>query len=249
MRPSDAIFKDDRSPRVLVLQHHAGSPAGLLGVATAARGVQAEVIDASAGCDLPLSPDGFAGLILLGGEMNAYADDRCRHFRLLEGLVCQFARTGRPVMGICLGAQLLARAFGARVHVGGAPEFGLTPLRPGAGLADDPLLAGWAGLAQVMQWHDDTFDLPDGATPLLTGDACRNQAFRVMDRVWAFQGHFETDLAAMRGWGIGRARSTGHPEVTAMLERQIAAHGEVAEAFGRQVAGRWVDLCLAAAGD
>ena len=93
--------------------------------------------------------------------MNAYADTTCSHFPELLELARFYAAAGKPVLGICLGAQLLARAWGAKVHVGAAPEFGVVPLRRTPGATDDPLLALAPAEVPAMQWHDDTFDLPE----------------------------------------------------------------------------------------
>lgn len=229
-------------PRILVFQHHPTSPAGLLGERMAARGVATTTLDAERGASIPADADRYDGLVLLGGAVNAYDDARCPHFPDLLALARRFAASGRPVLGICLGAQLLARAWGARVHLGGAPEFGLAPLRPTAAAASDPLLAGTGGEAWAMQWHDDTFDLPEGAELLLEGQACRHQAFRVGGVAWGFQCHLETDRATMLAWPALRHALYGLPDRTAEVAAQVAEVGDAAEAFGRRVADRWLDL-------
>jgi GMP synthase-like glutamine amidotransferase len=234
--------------RILAFQHHPATPAGLVGERMAARSVAVTTLDARAGTSLPADATAHDGLLILGGAMNAYADDVCPHFPDLLRLARALAAARKPVLGICLGGQLLARAWGARVHLGVAPEFGVVPLEPTAAAEDDPLLAGTAGPVPAMQWHDDTFDLPAGAVPLLRGEACRNQAFRVDGVVWGFQCHLEADRQDMVGWAIYRRDVYGHADLVAALAEQAQAHGPAAEAFGRRVADRWLDLVAARAG-
>ena len=229
-------------PRILVFQHHPASPAGLVGERMAARSAAVTTLDAQAGIDLPDDAADHDGLLILGGAMNAYDDQHCRHFPALLDLARTYAAAGRPVLGICLGGQLLARAWGAKVHLGAAPEFGVVPLTPTPEAATDPLLADAPAQVPAMQWHEDTFDLPEGAVPLLTGTACRNQAFRVAELVWGFQCHFEADRRDMVDWAVFRRDTYGYEDLAARLAEEAATHGEAAEALGRQVADRWLDV-------
>ncbi|MEK0083832.1 type 1 glutamine amidotransferase [Benzoatithermus flavus] len=231
--------------RILVFQHHSTSPAGLVGERMAARGAMVTTLDAQAGVAIPQDAGSHDGIVILGGAVSAYADDRCPHFPALLDLARRFADERRPVLGICLGAQLLARAWGAAVHLGGAHEFGLVPLRPTPAADADPLLAGMGGPVWAMQWHDDTFDLPRGATLLLTGETCRHQAFRVAEIVHGFQCHFETDRAAMLAWARLRHELYGLPDLTRAITAQVETVGAAAEMFGRRIADRWLDLVAA----
>jgi GMP synthase (glutamine-hydrolysing) len=229
-------------PRILVFQHHPASPAGLVGERMAARGAAATTLAAQRGTEIPADALAHDGLLILGGAMDAHADDECPHFPALLRLARHYAAARKPVLGICLGGQLLARAWGAEVHIGAAPEFGVVPLTPTEHAARDPLLAGTPSPVPAMQWHEDTFDLPDGAVPLLQGEACRNQAFRVAGVVYGLQCHFEADRRDMVAWAAYRRDVYGHGDFAAELEAQAEAHGAAAEAFGRQVADRWLDL-------
>lgn len=232
-------------PRILVIQHHPASPAGIVGERMAARNAEITTLDAQQGVDLPEDADTHDGLLVLGGAMNAYDDLQCRHFPALLELARGYAAAGKPVLGICLGGQLLARAWGAQVRIGAAPEFGVTPLTPTSAAADDPLLGGTPGPAYAMQWHDDTFDIPAGAVRLLASDTCSNQAFRVGNVVWGFQCHFEADRRDMVAWAEYRRDVYGYEDFAARLRADAAAHGEAAEAFGRRIADRWLDLVAA----
>ena len=158
--------------------------------------------------------------------MNAYADDACPHFPALLALARSYAADRKPVLGICLGGQLLARAWGAQVHIGTAPEFGVVTLTPTPEAAADPLLAGATAPVPAMQWHDDTFDLPAGAVPLLTGTACRNQAFRVAEVVYGFQCHFEADRQDMVEWAAYRRDVYGDRDLAAEITEQARVHGD-----------------------
>jgi GMP synthase-like glutamine amidotransferase len=229
-------------PRLLVLQHHATSPPGLVGERMAARGAAVTLLDAEHGCVLPADAARFDGLVILGGVVDAYADAACSHFPVLLDLIRHFGEVERPVLGLCLGGQLVARALGAKVHLGSTPEFGFVDLAAtGEGEADPLVRHARAGLP-VMQWHDDSFDLPGGATLLLQGDRCRNQGFRWGRSVYSFQCHLEVTPAIAAEWGRLRGEESNNPAVRVRLGAEIVRHGERAATFGRKVADAWLDL-------
>ncbi|MGL5012617.1 MAG: type 1 glutamine amidotransferase, partial [Paracoccaceae bacterium] len=127
---------------------------------------------------LPDAPDTDA-LIVFGGEQNALADETHPYLPALARLMAAFTAAGKPVLGICLGAQLLARAFGSTNHIGTAPEFGWTDVTLTEAGHSDPVLAGVDATVPIFQWHSDTFTLPHGATHLATSAKAPAQAFRI----------------------------------------------------------------------
>jgi GMP synthase (glutamine-hydrolysing) len=106
----------------------------------------------------------------------------------------------KPVLGICLGAQLLARALGASVSANPVREIGWYDVAPTAAGRDDPLFRHFAAREKIFQWHGDTFAIPDGAVHLATSPDCRNQAFRYGDNVYGLQFHLEVDAPMIHRW-------------------------------------------------
>lgn len=228
--------------QLLVFQHSPDSPPGHLADEARLRGIDLRVLPAWNGTRIPSETASFAGLVLLGGPMNAFDDRRCPHFPGLLELAREFAASGRPVLGVCLGAQLLARAFGGEVRLGAAPEFGMASLRPTRHAARDPLTGGIAPPHLAFQWHDDTFAPPPGAVRLFTGTLCREQGFRLGAVVYAFQFHFEATEAVLGAWLELRARDADHAGEVARIRADLPARLPEAAAFGRALAGRWLDL-------
>lgn len=152
-----------------------------------------------------------AGLILMGGPMSV--NDDLPWIRQEIAAIQSAAARGMPVLGVCLGAQLIARALGARVYPNGEKEIGWSPLHWTAAAGSDSLFAGLPNPQMVFQWHGETFDLPQGAEHLAYSDACRNQAFRARENVYGIQFHLEVT-----------------PEIVADWLRQDAACGDLREA-------------------
>lgn len=185
--------------RVLVLQHAADEGAGLVGAALAEGGAVLDVRGAWRGDALPATTAGYDLVLALGGPMSAWEDAAHPWLAREAALLAEAAREGRPTLGICLGAQLLARGLGARVERGARPELGLLPIAlTEAGRAD--ALAGALDGAPVLQWHFDTFALPDGAVRLASSAAYENQAFRAGAAAWGVQFHPECDLSMRADW-------------------------------------------------
>ncbi len=177
----------------LLLQHEPFEGPGLFARALARRGVQLRQVRPYAGDRIPnpAELDTIDGLLVMGGTMGALDDLQHPNLMAERELMATAARSGMPVLGICLGAQLLAAALGAEVHVMARPEiaFGEVTLTE-AGLAD-PAFEGVRDPLPVVHWHGDTFDLPDGAVLLAQSPACRNQAFRWGERAYGLQFHPE----------------------------------------------------------
>jgi GMP synthase-like glutamine amidotransferase len=158
--------------RVLVIQHSDESPLGVMAPVLGAAGLVVEVIDGEDGCRLPDDAADASGLILLGGAMSANDDGRCPHFPDLLQLIRSFTAAAKPVLGVCLGGQLIARAMGGRVIEQARGEYGFTALHGREGVAHDPVLGGLELPAHIMQWHNDHFTLPPQAEHLLESEAC-----------------------------------------------------------------------------
>lgn len=230
--------------RVLVIENYPNTPSGLVGEALGAAGADCEIARMHSGGRLPSSHDDFDGLVLLGGAQNALDDAAHPYLSDEAKLACSFGDIGKPVLGICLGAQLVARAYGAENILGWPIEFGWHEVRAtGAGRAD-PVLSAIGGAAPLFHWHRDTFTLPPGALHLAESDATEIQAFRIGKAVYGIQFHFEAGTDLVSRWNslcedeiVGAA-----PDWFDRYPEEAARHGAAADAAGRALARAWVDL-------
>ncbi len=152
-------------------------------------------------CFPPL--DSFDWLVVMGGTIGVYEQEEHPWIRPELDCIHSAIRAGKIVVGVCLGAQMIAGALGSKVYPHTEREFGFLPVTLSPAAAASPL-SSWPQTATVMHWHGDTFDLPTGATLLASSACCPHQAFSYGDRVLALQFHPEfscEDLsAAMEGW-------------------------------------------------
>jgi GMP synthase (glutamine-hydrolysing) len=234
--------------RILTLQNNNISPSGLFGAALAEAGAVEDTRFPERGDALPIDAVGYDGLLVLGGTQHA-ADDRAHPYVAAEtALIRRFAAAGRPIMGICLGAQLVARAFGSAVRRHHTPEVGFAAIEALPAAEADPLFAGLTPLPPLMQWHYDTFDLPPGATLLATSPVCANQAFALPGGIWGLQFHAEVDAAILRRWAacLDLAARTRFPDFCNGIEAEIEAHLPAAERFTRAIGRRWAAIAARA---
>jgi GMP synthase (glutamine-hydrolysing) len=159
--------------KVLLIVHQENSDPGLVGQMLRARGYELDIRCLPMGDRLPPHLDDYDGAVIFGGPMSANDDDTLPFIRAELDWVTVVLESGKPFLGICLGAQLLARALGATVapHPDGVAEIGYFPVQPTvAGEAFDLP-------TQVYHWHREGFELPQGATLLAQGETFINQAF------------------------------------------------------------------------
>jgi GMP synthase (glutamine-hydrolysing) len=186
--------------RALVLQHMAVEGPGTLASYLDARDWTLETVALYEGARLPEDAKGYQAVIVMGGPMGVYDEAEYPFLRDEHQFLMRVIAQGVPLLGICLGSQLLAKALGARVYRNLHKEIGwytvdLTP----AGAAD-PLFAGITSPVPVFQWHGDAFDLPVGATPLAASSLCPLQAFRYGDRVYGLLFHLELTPTVIQSW-------------------------------------------------
>lgn len=185
-------------PTCLVIQHVEAEGPAALGTILASAGVTIDVCRIYAGDPLPAGAAGLAGVVVMGGPMSASGDDgfpsRSSELQLLSDALDRQI----PVLGICLGAQLLALAAGGRVFSGPAgAEIGWGTVSLTASAATDQLLAESPAELAVLHWHGDTFELPSAGVRLAESDRYPNQAFRVGSNAWGLQFHVEVDVEAV----------------------------------------------------
>ncbi|PKQ09526.1 MAG: hypothetical protein CVT73_02120 [Alphaproteobacteria bacterium HGW-Alphaproteobacteria-12] len=199
--------------------------------------------------DVPETGAGFDALVVMGGVMGVYEDADYPFIEKTRALVRDFHDRKRPVMGVCLGAQIIASAFGAPVYpmterLTAHEEWGFLPHTWTPGGKNDPLLCDTAQGLKLMQWHGDTFDMPEGAVHLATRETCPSQAFRMGEFTYGFQFHLEMTREGLNGWNVFRAKAEKKPlaEIEALIEPQIAASLDAQEDFARRTMRRWLAL-------
>ncbi len=179
-------------------------------------------------------------VVILGGPLGA-CDEAMYPFLTPElEFVRRRLRAGRPILGICLGAQLMARALGAPVHAMKAKEIGFAPLRLSAEGAVSPLAA--LGATPVLHWHGDQFAVPAGAT-LLAGTAlCPHQAFAIGSKVLGLQFHLEADATQIERWLVGHACELSQAGIDpCALREQAQRHGTALALAARRTVEAWLD--------
>ncbi|NTV51852.1 MAG: type 1 glutamine amidotransferase, partial [Candidatus Firestonebacteria bacterium] len=179
--------------------------------------------------------------IILGGPMNVSDQDHLPHLKAELEFIRGLLAAEIPILGVCLGAQMLAAAMGAQVGPGPHPEIGymdvtLTPVG-----AEDTLLSGFPMALPVFQWHAQGFDLPPRAELLATSEAFPNQAFR-SGKAWGFQFHLEVTPAMVRQWAQDSQAELSRAGVSeTRLAEQSNAQAQMVSLYGRRVIRRFWD--------
>ena len=185
---------------IIVLRHVPHCPLGSIADILADAGLAAEQVDLFDSVPQRLPLDEAVGLIVLGGPMSAN-DVEAYPFLARELDWIREAVAARvPLLGVCLGAQLLAKALGGRVYRNHVREIGWYELDVLPAAGDDRLFRGRAAVETVFQWHGDTFDLPPGAIHLARSRLCRNQAFRYGEFAYGLQFHVEMTAQLLDEW-------------------------------------------------
>jgi GMP synthase (glutamine-hydrolysing) len=242
------IDEQEYRMRVLVVENDKVTLLGQIGVALAEAGAEIDICRPHAGDAIPADETGHDAIVVMGGPQNARDDERHGYLPALAGLMRRFGDAGKSVLGVCLGSQLLARAYGAENRIGAAPEFGWCTVALTADGAGDPVLSAASGSFPIFQWHSDTFTLPEGAVRLATNAAAENQAFRIGRAVYGTQFHFEASRDVVDGWveTFPDLIETLQPGWLAKRAAYAAESGPSADATGLAIARAWVATIAAA---
>lgn len=187
-------------PRILVFQHVAAEPLGTLDPLIRRRGHRIRFANFEREPEAQPNVDRYRGLIVLGGPMNVEDQAQRPHLRTELLAIERMLEQGKPVLGICLGAQLLAHVLGAPVRRHDCSEIGWHRLDLTEAGTSDPVLGALGGSTPVFQWHSYRFDVPQGAAHLARTETCAAQAFRWADSAYGFQFHLEMDEALIERW-------------------------------------------------
>ncbi len=185
---------------VLALRHSNREPLDTVGTTLRRQGLAFEYVHLQNAPSRQFDPAEVSGLVILGGAMNVDETDRHPYLSTEIDWIQLALAADVPLLGICLGAQLLAAALGARVWHSPIKEIGWYDIETIPPAASDPLLRHLGPRASVFQWHGDTFDLPTGAVRLASSAVCENQAYRYGDTAWAIQFHLEVTDAIIHAW-------------------------------------------------
>ena len=233
--------------KLLVFQHSPREPLGVFDPMLRRAGFRIRYVNFSRQPDQQPDVSRYNGLIVLGGPMNVDQAERFPHLATEIAAIREALARGIPILGICLGAQLLAAALGANVRPNSVREIGWYPLHPTGDALEDPLCRHLGDHQHVFQWHAYTFDLPPGAVHLASTPACPNQAFRFGDRAYGLQFHLEADEHLIQRWlhvpeYRDEADSAGPANHVESILRDTHNHAANALALSQRVFGEFIAL-------
>jgi GMP synthase-like glutamine amidotransferase len=224
--------------KVLAFRHVPFEGIGRLAPLLAERGIACDYADLYREGEPDPDIAAYAGLIFLGGPMSANDPLPCLDRE--RAMIAQAAGRGQPLLGICLGSQLIARSLGADVHRNREKEIGWFDLHFTEAAAEDPLFGGISGPETVFHWHSDTWELPPGAERLAWSRACGDQAFRAGRNIYGLQFHLEVTPAMIADWQVQDQNCGDVRELSAPLDPHT--NSARMEELSKVVFGRWCGL-------
>jgi GMP synthase (glutamine-hydrolysing) len=233
--------------RLLVFQHVPHEILGTLDPLLRDHGFRIRYVNFGRHPDAVPNLDRYHGLFVLGGPMNCDQVARHRHLATEVSAIQTAISDGKPVLGICLGSQLLARALGAPVMRHHTREIGWYDVAPTEHGLADPLFRNFRASEKIFQWHGDTFAIPHGAVHLATSPACANQAFRYGHNVYGLQFHLEVDEPMIHRWLQAPANRRELAELAGVIDpevivRDTPAHVARSRELGDAVFGEFIRL-------
>ncbi len=229
---------------LLALRHIACEGPGLLGTVAERRGVEIRIAEMPDEFPRWPEPEQYSALVVLGGPMSVHDHQRYAWLKDEARLLRRCMDAHIPILGVCLGAQILATACGGRVHRGDSKEIGWGDVRLLGAAHRDPVFGGLPSPLSVFHWHGDTFTLPQDSRLLAQSDLTPHQAFRFEDRYYGLQFHLEVTAEMATEWATvyadelaetGGPTVGGGPDTWAASAETLRPH---AEAFFH----RWLDL-------
>jgi GMP synthase (glutamine-hydrolysing) len=226
--------------KIIVLQHHPAETLGVIADALEAAALAWQYIRVHDGHPVPNEIRGAGGLIVMGGPQTIYQLDRYPYLRDEIRLTENALKENKPVLGVCLGSQLLAAALGAKVYRGPEREIGWYPVHLSDAAKDDRLMRGLPAEFTAAHWHSDVFDLPSGAVVLASSEKTPVQGYRYGDRAYGLLFHAEmteeilSALVAEFGDGLKRVGLDGDAILAA-----VPRHLPQLNTIGETIFDRW----------
>lgn len=185
--------------KVLIIKHTDVEGPGLIEYCLKQEKIPYKILILKLGAHLP-KLNGFTHIVFLGGPMNVYEEDRYPFLKKEDLFIKESIQRGKLVLGICLGAQLIAKALGARVFKAPVKEIGWYDVSLTRAGSYDPIFFNLPKIFPVFQWHEDTFEIPKSGKLIATSDFVPHQAFRYGEKVYGLQFHLEVTEEMIKEW-------------------------------------------------
>ena len=205
-------------PKLLVFQHVAHEILGTLDPLLRNSGIRIRYVNfGRSNYEIP-DLNNYDGLIVLGGHMNVDQIEEYPYLVPEIEAIGEAIKLDIPILGICLGSQLLAKALGGEVSKNKTKEIGWYDVKATEEGLKDPLFSNFKDVEKLFQWHGDTFSIPDGAVKLATSENCSNQAFRYGDKVYGLQFHLEVDEPMIQRWLVAPTNQEELEELVGIID-------------------------------
>jgi len=225
--------------KIWVIQHHQVENLGNIAEALEGAALAWQYIRTFEGQPVPKDMKGAGGLILMGGPQGVYEADEAPYLKDEMRLIESALKDNRPVLGVCLGSQLLAAALGAKVYQGARREIGWYPVRLTSEARNDRLLNGVPEQFTAFHWHGDIFDLPHDSVTLASSEISPIQAFRYGDKAYGFLCHLEVTEASVQAMVREFTDETKHASLRGDILGGIDDNAEPLAEIAETVFGRW----------